>query len=155
MVRAAAHAAAAGVLSANTADALSTELAVDGEASLRAGAVIVIQHAGDAFNGPGELLEDPHRFWPHRVLAMNVRRVGSGAGPDLGLVIGLAGRSRARCDVYAAGGVRSAGDLRELREAGAAGALVATALHDGTLDREDIESFSGEPAPAQSGKPAP
>lgn len=117
--------------------------------------VLSLDFTGDAFKGPAELLEDPDRFWPNRVLAMNVRRVGSGAGPDLGLVIGLAGRSRARCDVYAAGGVRSAGDLRELREAGAAGALVATALHDGALKAEDVESFSSEPVPAQSGKPAP
>ena len=48
---AAAHAAASGVLSAITAGDLSAELAVDGDASLRARAEIVLQHAGDAFNG--------------------------------------------------------------------------------------------------------
>jgi len=62
---AAAHAAAAGVLAASTADALSAELAVDGEASLRAGAEIVIQHAGDAFNGKYLVQGVSHRY--HRL----------------------------------------------------------------------------------------
>ena len=44
-----------------------------------------------------------------------------------------AGRS-----VYAAGGVRDAADLAELKRRGIAGALVATSLHDGRLRGSDI-----------------
>jgi uncharacterized protein related to proFAR isomerase len=35
--------------------------------------------------------------------------------------------------IYAGGGVRDDGDLRTLESAGAAGALVATALHEGRI----------------------
>ena len=62
---AAAHAAASGVLSAITAGDLSAELAVDGDASLRARAEIVIQHAGDAFNGKYLVQGVSHRY--HRL----------------------------------------------------------------------------------------
>ena len=61
----AAHAAAAGVLSASTATDLSAELAVDGDASLRARAAIVIQHAGDPFNGKYLVQGVSHRY--HRL----------------------------------------------------------------------------------------
>jgi phosphoribosylformimino-5-aminoimidazole carboxamide ribotide isomerase len=117
--------------------------------------VLSLDFTGDRFQGPPELLADPGRYWPSRVLAMNVRRVGSGTGPDLHLVVGLAGRKAGQCDVFAAGGVRGAADLRELRAAGAAGALVATALHDGRLDGRDIESFALGSAPSGNGEPAP
>ena len=118
--------------------------------------VLSLDFSGDAFNGPGTLLQDAARFWPSRVLAMNVRRVGSGAGPDLKLVIALAARkSEAACNVYAAGGVRSASDLLQLQAAGAAGALVATALHEGSLATADIERFSGKAGRSRKTKPAP
>ena len=40
-------------------------------------------------------------------------------------------------ELLAGGGVRDAADLRALAEAGAAGALVATALHSGAIGRDD------------------
>ena len=39
------------------------------------------------------------------------------------------------------GGVRDVGDLRALAAAGAAGALVATALHSGALGRDDLRGL--------------
>jgi phosphoribosylformimino-5-aminoimidazole carboxamide ribotide isomerase len=41
--------------------------------------------------------------------------------------------------LVAGGGVRGMGDLRALAESGCHGALVASALHDGRLTRDDIE----------------
>jgi len=117
--------------------------------------ILSLDFTGDRFQGPPELLSHPDRFWPGRVLAMNVRRVGSGAGPDLALVLALARKNPGGCVVYAAGGVRSAADLRDLRDAGAAGALVATALHEETIGQRDFESFSREAMPRKKGKPAP
>ena len=58
-------AATSGVLAAITAGELSAELAVDGDASLRARAEIVIQHAGDAFNGKYLVQGVSHRY--HRL----------------------------------------------------------------------------------------
>ena len=41
-------------------------------------------------------------------------------------------------EVYAAGGVRDAADLRALAAAGIAGALVASSLHNGRITAEDL-----------------
>lgn len=110
--------------------------------------VLSLDFAGDRFNGPPALLADPARYWPERVLAMNVRRVGSGAGPDLGLITALGRSKSSRCEVYAAGGVRSATDLRQIAEAGAEGALIATALHDGSISRADVLELRERARPA-------
>ena len=53
---------------------------------------------GDSFQGPLELLSDPQTCWPQQVLAMNLARVGSDIGPDLGLIARLTDWHRtARC----------------------------------------------------------
>jgi len=86
--------------------------------------------------GCGALFEDP-TLWPARVIHMTLARVGSGGGPD---VDGLATlRTRApQCAVYAAGGVRDEADLHALAAQGVAGALVATALHDGRITQAQL-----------------
>ncbi len=102
----------------------------------RACAVLSLDFRGDAFLGPAELAASP-ALWPKRVIAMTLARVGAGAGPDfarLAAIKALAGRRR----VYAAGGVRDARDLERLEEMGVAGALVASALHDGRITSADI-----------------
>ena len=48
-----------------------------------------------------------------------------------------------KAKLYAGGGVRGLDDLRRLRDAGCAGALVATALHEGRLTVADISAASG------------
>jgi phosphoribosylformimino-5-aminoimidazole carboxamide ribotide isomerase len=45
--------------------------------------------------------------------------------------------------VYAAGGVRDANDLALLAQAGIAGALVSTSLHNGKLTGTQIARLSG------------
>jgi HisA/HisF family protein len=66
------------------------------------------------------------------VIVLDLALVGSGAGPDVALMRELhAGFPE--LELLAGGGVRNADDLRDLAEAGAAGALVATAIHRGTL----------------------
>ena len=60
----AAHGVAKAVLSASTEQDLSAEMAVDGDAALRARAEIILQGAGDAFNGnlvQGACLHRYHR----------------------------------------------------------------------------------------------
>lgn len=99
--------------------------------------VLSLDFAGEQFRGPPALLADPDRYWPRQILAMNLRRVGSDAGPDFDLIARLRSRAPDRA-VYAAGGVRSAADLRALAAGGAAGALIASAFHDGRLTRDDL-----------------
>jgi phosphoribosylformimino-5-aminoimidazole carboxamide ribotide isomerase len=66
------------------------------------------------------------------LLVIDLARVGSGSGPPLDAVAELA-VSLPGVAIYAGGGVRGDADLRSLDAAGAAGALVATALHEGRI----------------------
>jgi HisA/HisF family protein len=66
------------------------------------------------------------------LLVIDLARVGSGEGPAIGAVAQLAAALPGLA-IYAGGGVRDDDDLRALESAGAAGALVATALHEGRV----------------------
>lgn len=110
-------------------------------AALGPAAVLSLDFRGDRFDGPAALLADPDP-WPDDVIAMTLARVGSGAGPDLARLAAVGALAGPRRRVYAAGGVRGPADLAVLAEVGVAGALVATALHDGSLDRAALERFA-------------
>ena len=107
--------------------------------------VLSLDYQGDDFKGPPALLTHPERYWPQCVLAMNLHRVGSDKGPDLALIVELAGRVPG-CQVYAAGGVRSIGDRDKIMATGAAGALIASALHDGRIGSADLARFAATAA---------
>jgi len=66
------------------------------------------------------------------LLVIDLARVGSGSGPPLDAVAELAAVLPGVA-IYAGGGVRDDDDLHALEAAGAAGALVATALHEGRI----------------------
>jgi phosphoribosylformimino-5-aminoimidazole carboxamide ribotide isomerase len=78
-----------------------------------------------------------HRAGVSEVIVLDLARVGSGAGPDLGLIAEI---HAAFPDLVllAGGGVRDANDLHDLAGAGAAGALVATALHTGVIGPREL-----------------
>jgi uncharacterized protein related to proFAR isomerase len=97
---------------------------------------------GEAFLGPAALLAQPET-WPDRIIVMTLARVGGGQGPDLARLARIAALAGPHRKVYAAGGVRDANDLFALRAAGAAGALVATALHAGTIEAGDPDQITG------------
>ena len=66
------------------------------------------------------------------LLVIDLARAGAGSGPALEAVAELVA-ALPDVAIYPGGGVRDQADLRALESAGAAGALVATALHDGRL----------------------
>ena len=66
------------------------------------------------------------------VLVIDLALVGSGAETPLADVRALAA-ALPGVEIYAGGGVRDDADLHALETAGATGALVATALHEGRL----------------------
>jgi len=66
------------------------------------------------------------------LVVIDLARVGSDSGPPLRAVAELAAALPALA-IYAGGGVRDDADLRALQSAGATGALVATALHEGRI----------------------
>ncbi len=109
--------------------------------------VLSLDFRGDAFAGPEGLLDDV-AAWPGRIVVMTLARVGAAQGPDLERVAEIIERAERRA-VYAAGGVRNAADLGALCRLGAAGALVATAMHDGTIARNDIVAAACWADPAE------
>jgi uncharacterized protein related to proFAR isomerase len=93
------------------------------------------------FAGPAAVLDEP-QHWPGEVIVMTLARVGSGEGPDVAAVAAIVMRAGDR-RIYAAGGVRDRGDVVRLHAAGAAGVLVASALHAGTLKAGDLHEIAG------------
>jgi phosphoribosylformimino-5-aminoimidazole carboxamide ribotide isomerase len=75
------------------------------------------------------------------VVLLDLARVGTGAGVDPGF-LGKAGARYPELRLLAGGGVRDATDLRALTFAGAAGALVATALQSGAIDRAALAAVA-------------
>jgi phosphoribosylformimino-5-aminoimidazole carboxamide ribonucleotide (ProFAR) isomerase len=65
------------------------------------------------------------------LVVTSVGRVGDRTGPDLDLIRRVV---RAGRPVLAAGGISSLDDLRDLRAAGATGAIVGTAVLEGSID---------------------
>lgn len=105
-------------------------------------APLSLDFRGDAFLGPPELLADAN-LWPRRVIVMTLARVGSGEGPDLARLASIVTRAGAR-EVFAAGGVRNAEDVKALQGIGVAGALVSTALHRGAITTGDLDALGTE-----------
>ena len=101
--------------------------------------VLSLDFRGDAFQGPDEILAEP-ALWPRRVIVMTLARVGSGAGPDLQRLAAIRAIAGGR-EIHAAGGVRDAADLKALKAAGAAGALIATALHERRIVSADLKAL--------------
>jgi Uncharacterized protein related to proFAR isomerase (HisA) len=101
--------------------------------------ILSLDFRDDTFMGPPAILSEP-ALWPKRVIVMTLDKVGARRGPDferLQAIRDIAGN----CEIFAAGGVRNAEDLKRLDEMGVAGALVATSLHSGELGSAEIASF--------------
>jgi uncharacterized protein related to proFAR isomerase len=73
-------------------------------------------------------------LWPRTIIVMTLDRVGAAAGPDLKTLPRLAALAPGRTWV-GAGGIRDRADLESAATTGASAWLVASALHDGTLQR--------------------
>ncbi len=70
-------------------------------------------------------------------IVLDLARVGSGAGPDVELIAAIH-NAFPDLELLAGGGVRDVDDLRALHAVGAAGALVATALHRGVIGAREL-----------------
>ena len=118
---------------------------LDDVAALRAlprdGYVLSLDFKDDRFAGPRQVLDEAEH-WPEAVIVMTLARVGSGDGPDLARMADIVARAGDR-RIYAAGGVRNRADIEALHAAGAAGVLIATALHAGTIKAGDLEEIAG------------
>jgi phosphoribosylformimino-5-aminoimidazole carboxamide ribotide isomerase len=91
---------------------------------------------------PAGVWERPD-LWPSTVIVMTLDRVGANAGPDVDALAVLAARAPHVRRWVGAGGLRHAFDLATAARAGAHAWLVASALHDGTLDPRTIDPSIG------------
>lgn len=73
-----------------------------------------------------------------RLIVLDLARVGVGSGTGTEEICGRLTRRFPEVEVIAGGGVRNAADLCRLEQIGVRGALVASALHDGTLSPADV-----------------
>ncbi len=96
-------------------------------------AVLSLDSRGGDRLGPASLHEEAD-VWPADIIVMSLARIGVDGGPDLDAIAAALGK-RPDARVFAAGGVRGWADVEALSGQGAAGALVASAVHDGRLGR--------------------
>jgi phosphoribosylformimino-5-aminoimidazole carboxamide ribotide isomerase len=76
-----------------------------------------------------------------RMIVLDLARVGVRGGTGTEDLCGRLVGAYPGLAVVAGGGVRGVADLRRLRRLGVRGALVASALHDGRLTRQDLEGL--------------
>lgn len=90
---------------------------------------------------PWTVADEAVKCGVRRVIVLDLERVGTGAGPGAEELIRYLVAAYPAVEVYAGGGVRGLDDLRRLKAIGARGALVASALHDGRLTREELAAL--------------
>lgn len=91
-----------------------------------------------ALGHPGWLKS--RELWPETIVVMTLDLVGSNTGPDIEKLSQLCKDHRDKRFV-AAGGVRDINDLTQLKAIGVAGVLLASALHNGSLDTKTLQKF--------------
>lgn len=91
-------------------------------------------------SSPVEVLGLLYRANWREVILLDLSRVGTGTGVDRAL-IAEARQMLPQLALIAGGGVRDANELDDLRTAGVAGVLVATALHQGIITRQHIAAL--------------
>ncbi len=93
--------------------------------------ILSLDFAGNTPLG-AEALFKHTRLWPERVIIMNLKQVGSAAGPDLAKLQSYQQRYPQQ-QFIAAGGISHQQDLQDLQQLGINSVLVASALHSGAL----------------------
>jgi phosphoribosylformimino-5-aminoimidazole carboxamide ribotide isomerase len=81
--------------------------------------------------GPPAILSMSEK-WPRKVIVMSLGAVGRQLGPDFDLLSRLQSRN-SQTQFFLAGGVRNLSDVNKAGDLGAAGVLMASALHAGHL----------------------
>lgn len=85
------------------------------------------------------VLEDVARLGFRQILLLDLARVGSGEGVGTEELVRTGIRQHSGISWYVGGGVRGPEDVRRLGTLGVSGTLVASALHDGRIQRQDLD----------------
>lgn len=100
-----------------------------------------LQDARGAGPDPVSLAEQAAAAGVVSILILDLGRIGTGCGVDLGLLESLR-RRLPRVRLLAGGGVLTRRDLERMRDVGCDGALVASAIHTGRLTAADLAALS-------------
>ncbi|MBI2902371.1 MAG: hypothetical protein HYY12_02110 [Candidatus Methylomirabilis oxyfera] len=76
-------------------------------------------------------------------ILLEMGRIGTGSGADAAF-LGRITQAAPDMTFIVGGGIKTAANLLQLKQAGASGALLATALHDGTITREDLARLEAD-----------
>jgi phosphoribosylformimino-5-aminoimidazole carboxamide ribotide isomerase len=106
---------------------------------------VIGTHAPDALS----LTEQAIDAGVGTLLVLDLARIGTGCGTDVGLLQELRKRFP-MIRLLAGGGVLARRDLERMREVGCDGALVASAIHSGAITAADLAALAAEPVGAQS-----
>jgi phosphoribosylformimino-5-aminoimidazole carboxamide ribotide isomerase len=112
---------------------------------LRLGAPVLHPAMHDALGSVPDVLslaEQASAAGVTTLLVLDVGRVGTGCGVDLGIVKSLRGRYP-KSRLLAGGGVLTRRDLELMRDAGCDGALIASAIHSGRVTATDLAELTG------------
>ena len=90
---------------------------------------------------PDEIVEIADRSGVRRVIVLDLKGVGVGAGVSTAPLCRRFRESWPNLELITGGGVRNADDLAELNSCGVDGVLVASALHNGSLSRHDLDRY--------------
>ena len=82
-------------------------------------------------------LLDSTSLWPKQVIIMMLHRVGKNKGIDMGCLKNILNLSLNH-DIFVAGGVKNIDDLNQLNEVSVKGALIASALHNGSITGDEL-----------------
>lgn len=101
--------------------------------------ILSLDFTAAGYQGPPELLQNTVS-WPLEVIVMSLPYVGSHNGPDMEKLIHFHSQ-HPKHSFYAAGGIRQMADLQLLDKKNIKGALVASALHNGRLDKTALRDL--------------
>jgi phosphoribosylformimino-5-aminoimidazole carboxamide ribotide isomerase len=107
--------------------------------------ILSLDHSAKGELGAKALFSS-HYMWPENIIIMSLPKVGSGLGPDLDKLSAYC-KQYPRYNFIAAGGIRDMQDLGRLINIGIKQALVATALHNGTINADDIAELQAKKYP--------
>ena len=90
---------------------------------------------------PLEAIQRLHESGWQEIILLDLARVGTQSGVDRGL-IDKARKRFSQLKLLVGGGIRDIDDLKNMKASGVSGVLVATILHLGLLDRDQISALS-------------
>jgi phosphoribosylformimino-5-aminoimidazole carboxamide ribotide isomerase len=94
---------------------------------------------------PWEIACEAAGWGVERILILDLARVGTGTGIGTEELCSRIASEFPDVEVWAGGGIRGVEELHRLRDRGVARVLMASALHDGSVRREDLEALREPP----------